>query len=180
MSMDTKISFETLERSIASTRLLKDKNGMSVDEGIVETVALFRSIGMNTSLSCFGHLDRNTGGPYIHFVSDTADKIRKEAAALNNPTSVPVKKLFNEARIENFKNYEILFFLLERFYKSHDRGYSSKLTVRSVGFSVVKLECLSIEMMLSDDEKIRRNILYSAQKEIVCFTEYLKREFMTL
>jgi hypothetical protein len=45
-----------------NVRHMTDKLGMPVDHGVVETVAAMQLLKIRTTMSCEGHLDRQTGG----------------------------------------------------------------------------------------------------------------------
>lgn len=61
----SRIPLERLERSRQEVEGSTDGLNRTIDEGIREGVAVFRSFGVETTQSCEGHLSRGSPSPYI-------------------------------------------------------------------------------------------------------------------
>jgi hypothetical protein len=64
------------QKALQKVAQITDKIGMPVDERIIETVAILTLLGFKTSMSCEGHVDRVTEGPYVIFDSPKAMKAK--------------------------------------------------------------------------------------------------------
>lgn len=157
-----------------NVRHMTDKLGMPVDHGIVETVAAMRLLKIRTTMSCEGHLDRQTGGPYVMCVSSIAEKLRKEAAVIRNPVDSQYKVLYKKAMCANLREQQKLYQLLEGFYKARNTPFSQRLIVRTMGFSAFRLECQGADMAYVLDESGQKKLLIENQVEMTAFTEYMK------
>jgi hypothetical protein len=56
---------EELKRIRKEIEQITDGLGMPIDEGIKEAVAIFNAVGLYTSASCEGHIDRGISAPWI-------------------------------------------------------------------------------------------------------------------
>jgi hypothetical protein len=157
-----------------NVRHMTDKLGMPVDHGIVETVAAMRLLKIRTTMSCEGHLDRQTGGPYVMCVSSIAEKLRKKAAVIHNPVDPLYKALYKKAMRANLTEQQKLYQLLEGFYKARNTPFPQRLIVRTMGFSAFRLECQGADMAYVLDESGRKKLLIENQVEMTAFTEYMK------
>src|SRR5690242_14733922 len=58
---------------------MKDKLGRGIDPGIFETVIVLNLLGIPTTQSCEGHLDRAAGAPWVD-IGDTRTESRSREA----------------------------------------------------------------------------------------------------
>lgn len=80
---------------------MTDKLGMPVDKRMIETVTILKLLGLHTTMSCSGHMQRITGGPYVAFISPKAEKYRERCKQIDNPKDAQYKKLYQKALREN-------------------------------------------------------------------------------
>lgn len=80
----TPIASNRWRAELDKVRLLRDANGMSVDVEIEEAVTVLRLLGYATTMSCGGHADRPTMGPYVVIeAKGTRDVVKKANRELN-------------------------------------------------------------------------------------------------
>lgn len=161
---------------LKQVKQLVDANGMPVDEGIKETVAALNLLGLDTIMSCWGHDDRNTLGPYIMFSSEEAktfeDDWSKEAAKdRSSPDAREKKKIAEDVgRKHRHKIHE----LLVEFYATHPMNYDSILVLEPIGMAATWLGVSSNQYGELFGNELRQERLRESRQEIEAFTEFLK------
>jgi hypothetical protein len=163
---------ETLHR----VRQITDGRGMPVDPGIDETVAILQLMGLHTTMSCAGHADRVTEGPYVMFLSPEAEKYREQCKKIKDPKDVEYKKLLQKARVCILSDMKALYDKLESFYQSRAGQSRAYLVLKSTGFSRARLDCQGAELAHILDQASRLRLLEENQMKMREFTEYLKKE----
>lgn len=165
--------------ALEQVKQITDRFGMPMDEGIIETVAIMQLMGIHTTMSCEGHPERQTGGPYIMFVSSIAEESRKEAAVIHNTVNPQYKALYKKAMQANLTEQQKLYQMLDNFYKSHDASFSQRLILHTMGFSACRLECQGADMAYILDKNKQIELLMKNQAEMKTFTEFLKVKYFT-
>lgn len=161
---------KTWDELRAETAKLKDKLGMPMDEKIINLVTSLRAHGFTTVMSCEGHTDRITGGPYVIMINPESKKITSDKdtpetrAAARKLTATTAAKLFS---------------FLEEFYKNKTIDYRTHIAVDTLGSSAYRIWCNGSSLLperegLSLNEK--SNLLYLYQLEMERFSEFLKNK----
>jgi len=157
---------------------MTDKLGMPVDKRMIETVTILKLLGLHTTMSCSGHMQRITGGPYVAFISPKAEKYRERCKQIDNPKDAQYKKLYQKALRENILELQKLYHLLEQFYAARNATtFGRRLSLRTHGFSASRLDCQGADLARIVDRRSRKQMLADSQAEMKDFTEYLKRSF---
>ncbi len=168
------------------TRHLVDGRGMLVDEDILETVAILRTIGVNTVSSCGGHLDRGYG-PYVWFEAKdaAADRARyaeyQRAAKSDTPTDA-VREVGRKISRDEIAEKRKLFPYLEEFYATRNSRFANRLLIENHGFAGTMLHCqgaMLVGVMGLEPLEVRRRLLKAHQREMRDFTEFLKVKVLT-
>ena len=143
---------------------------MPMDEKIINLVASLRAHGFPTVMSCEGHLDRNTGGPYVIIVSPESEQITKEndspetRALAKNVTAIAANKLFT---------------LLEEFYSHKPIKYSLRIVIDTIGPNAYRIWCNG-SSILPEREDIyieeKSKLLESYQREMERFSVFMKNK----
>lgn len=167
---------EAWESALEQVRQLKDANGVLVDEGIEDAVAAMGLLGFMTCMSCWGHSDRRTGGPYVMISSEEAKRLegewRVEAGRSGHSPGVKEKRdlASNEGARVRYRMHE----LLVDFYAKRSIDYNSVIVLRTIGYSTtwVGVQSVWYSNILSDEH--HQELLVQARKEMSAFTEFLK------
>lgn len=159
---------------VRKVKTLTDGLGMPVDPGIVETVAILRLFGFITTMSCWGHLDRITGGPYVKIVSPEAKECEHKRKDIGDFTDPLYKQYELQAREANTKERQKLYMLLDAFYDKHTSQNAQHIIVGSRSLSSSDLYCQSADLAYMLDRTTRTALLTSNRQEMWAFTEYLK------
>lgn len=169
--------WQDMRRHVAQ---LTDKLGMPVDKKIVDTVTALRLLGLETSMSCSGHIRRFTGGPYVIFLAPKAQKYALRCKEINDPSEPAYKRTRKKALEENMREQQKLYHLLEGFYARHTAPFEQRLIVRALGFDHFQLLCQSADMARVMTLENKRQLLTANQAEMTNFTQYLKEEILSL
>lgn len=170
MSNDQQTIWQT---ALDNTRAITDGLGMPIDEEIVETVAIMRLMGINTTMSCGGHLDRVTGGPYIMFSPREAKQWQEECRGIEDKMSPAYKHAYDMARKASLAEQSKLMKLLEEYYSNHQALYPQMLVAHNYVFGN-RLYCQGVELANIASPAEQKQILADNLKEMKDFTEFLK------
>lgn len=151
----------------------KDKLGMPVDDEIVDIVAALRLRGFNTFASCAGHLDRDSGGPYVMFESSDVRRVETEYKSLTDKSNAKSRELRSKLNMAAAQENIKLFTLLRDFYKQHTIDYEKCLTVRQVGYAGGRLEINTSSYFCLLDSSQRIEWLKSARGEMDEFCHFI-------
>lgn len=154
---------------------LADKLGNPIDPGILDTVAAFRVLRINTVGSCEGHADRLTGGPYVMFEALQSGELLQKLQQIADKTSKDYKDVFHEASKLNMAEVQKLMPLLDGFYEDRNTPHSKRLIVRCFGPTVAKLMIQDADLaeIMAPEERV--HLLSDGQLEMKAFTDYLKQ-----
>lgn len=157
------------EEELRIVRGFRDKLGMRVDADIEATVVALRLLGFKTTMSCAGHHDRRTTGPYVMFESQTAKEFIRKADALrqgDKHNSIRVAQSLAQREADSLRS------LIETF--NHERAVSGLrplLELRPVGPSGLRLCFVHADFDEIRDEKSYNALLEARQVEMHRFTK---------
>jgi hypothetical protein len=168
---------------------ITDRLGMKIDEGIKDTVIALRLLGLNTTQSHEGKLDRYPI-PYIDIVSPEAivlsrkrnKKIEElksdELEKFKTPQSEEITALGEKMILENAIEQQRIEGLLQSFYENRTVSEEVKLTLEISALGSMRLQSFGAEAQEeeTDDTKIAER-LTEFQAEMYAFTEFLKAQF---
>lgn len=160
-------------------RHLTDRRGMSVDPGILETVAAFRLLGINTTSSCAGHTERTSSGPYVAFVSVQTREYERQAQDIGDSSNREYKQLRQKAIESNIREMQKILPYLDQFYTNREVPYNQRLIIKNVGPIASYLMCQGADLMYIADKEQRKKILSNNRAEMRAFTEYLKLQTLS-
>jgi hypothetical protein len=161
---------------------LVDKRGMPIDPGILDTVAILRALGVNTHMSCEGHLDRGYG-PYVSFEALEAGADRKKLVELRRKHGLPdrddpeIVELSHKMNREEIAEREKVLLCLEEFYAARTTPHLYHLAVENLGFLAAVLRCqgaVFVNAASLKTIKFREEMLARQQREMKDFTAFLK------
>jgi hypothetical protein len=167
-------------KATEDVRQLTDGLGVPVDVDIVHTVAILRLMGFHTTMSCAGHLDRFTGGPYVMFSSPAARHYLMRYRELGDSLNPKSKRLLHKATVLNLRERQRLFVYLAGFYQNRSVSYTQRLIVAGPGFSHNRLQCQGAELAQIADDATKARLLEDGQAEMHAFTEYLKGTYFAM
>lgn len=159
------------------TLCLKDGFGMPVDPEVVDVVTALRLLGFLTTMSCGGHVERFTGGPYVMFTSNSSIKLSRIRNSLPADQLNERKKLDKEVRAHTLMERLRLFELLSAFYEERQAAYLDQLIVVNCGITHNRLQCLGAELGLISLES--SSILEANQAETQQFGMFLKEAWLS-
>jgi hypothetical protein len=163
------------QATLAEIDRLRDKLGRSLDPGSRELVACLRLLGIHTVMSCEGHADRKTEGPYVMFSSAQALPLEnqyRELVQVGKSTDEEAKKIRDEAFVLNLRERQKLTPLLEKFYQQRPTPYDNRIIITTYGAGGSRLKCQAAEeYRLTKDREL---FLKAHQQEFDAFTDFLK------
>lgn len=171
MSQDKQSQWQSMQSQVISIR---DGLGLPVDPEIINTVTILRLLGFNTTMSCSGHQDRYTGGPYVLFTSRKAKEYETKRRATQDPMSHLYKHYEHKALQANTLERRKLHTLLDSYYKTHQVPYMQRLIVTSAGLSSSRLQFQTADLYYTLNKPNRIKQLTSNQAEMSAFTKYLE------
>lgn len=168
---------EAWQEARAKTEQITDRLGMKVDPMVVDTVTAMRLHGFDTRVSCEGHLDRITSGPFVKFVSPIAVERFKEAKELQErgqPADGQVKKKMDEGRLETWREMRRMYDLIEDFKRAAVYESRELLVVRYVMNEHIFLQCYGVEFIHLYTSRRKQEMLLEYQGVMRAFAQYLK------
>jgi hypothetical protein len=168
-----------------------DKLGMPIDQGIFETVVAFNVLGINTSMSCEGHLDHGRAAPWIRFQTQEMNPVQAQAkeavqylqrAKEEHAPAKEIEKLTHEmfrlsreAGITCFQEPKRIMDYLEIFYRDRLVPYDRQLMLKVDSFGTSMLTVHGEPFQFLHSSEIRQQKLLAYQEEMRTFTAYLKQ-----
>jgi hypothetical protein len=167
-----------------------DKLGMPIDQGIFETVIVFNALGINTSMSCEGHLNRGRAAPWIRFqTKENAVQMQAKEAIQhlehlkeNHAEASEIEKwssevfcLSREASTTCFHEPKHIMDYLEAFYRDRLVPYERQLMLRVDSFGSSMLTVHGEPFQSLHSPEIRQQKLLEYQQEMQAFTVFLKQ-----
>lgn len=163
-----------------ATKQLTDGQGMPIDGGIFDTITVLRLLGINTCMSCEGHLDRGYR-PYVSFEAIDAAVDRAKVAdyrikTKGNPPGPEEKEVITKISRDSIAERRRLFPYLDA------TPYIHRLAIENLGFAAAILRCQGAILVGSpsmESLQTRSQLLAMHQKEMHDFTEFLKLKFFS-
>jgi len=172
-----------------------DKLGMPIDKGILETVVALNVLGISTSMSCEGHLDRGRATPWIRFhakgpalllaqVKEATDQLER-AKAEHAPTEEIEKRtrelfrLSKEADITCFQEPKRVMDYLEVFYHDRHVPYDRQLVLKVDSFGNGTLTVHGEPFQSLHPLDVRAQNLEKYREEMQVFTAFLRQVYFS-
>lgn len=156
-------------------RELRDQLGMIVDAEIEATVVALRILGYKTVMSCGGHVDRRTTGPYVTFESESTHDLVMRARQESD--RVHEQELFREAQRVTQREALPLKKNIERFNLERvSAGATTLLELRPVGHSHLRLCFVHADFDGIVEDAPFIELMRSRQSEMSKFTSRLKHQ----
>lgn len=176
-----------------------DNLGKDIDLKILDTIIALNLLGISTSQSCEGHLDRALAGPWVILGTPVNQEVETVKTQMNTvyqeANQIKTTKLNDFARDENYikkmelyrklqkktviptqKNIQRLIPLLEEFYQARQLPYLNRLIISSDDSSVPRLRNQGLYLQdIAEDEAKAVNLL-AFQEEMLAFTNFLKQK----
>lgn len=159
------------------SKRLVDGLGMPLDDGIVDSVAILRLMGINTTASCWGHDDNVSGGPYVMFYAAESKPLELQYRQVGDPRDPVFHQLRDQAVLLNLRERQKLLPSLDLFYRERLTPFGTRLIITSFGPEASRLQCQTAELAPALTEPERRNLLSSHQREMRAFTDFLISQF---
>jgi len=173
---------ELWDAKLSEVKNYKDIAGNEMDEGIIETVAGLNLLGIPTTYSCSGHIERNTL-PYIQF------------NPLGRPKGIFAKKSDVTPEFEEWlKKREILREKVEQLLVEYNQQLKNNKGLRMILdiSSNIRFTNEEIEKMFErdpdgvnpdfsltkDEEDKLKELVPVAQEEMKFFTDFLKEKYL--
>lgn len=150
---------EAWEKARREVHQFKDKLGMPVDRGIVETVAILRLLGIHTTSSCAGHSDRVTGGPYVKFASVHNDHVFTRMKEAGDRTGPEYKRIFDEGTRNSLIEWQKIIPFLDSFYADRIVSYNQRIIISGFGPTDNCLMCQGADLGCIFDNQERNKLL---------------------
>lgn len=176
-------------------RKVTDKLGCSIDEGILETVIVLNLLGLRTTQSCEGHLDRAVAAPWVDIEppttnewedlwieSDKAFFASKKLREQNGPKP-EIKALFDksknllkQARKPTLELAQKLMTILDEYYRDRYVVYDRRITIIRMHRGA-RLESIGAYTQDINTHLVKKQKLKEYQDEMKEFTEFLKKMY---
>lgn len=161
------------QRELEVVRGLRDALGLGVDPGIEDAVVALRLAGYRTVMSCAGHLDRRTGGPYVVLESFAAARFARSVRSGSD--SDKTQMIFRTAQQIALRELEPLKRLIEAFNERVGRR-DQLLELRIVGHSKLRLCFTHSDFDPVDDDIAYARRLKDRRSAMTEFIRYLSRQ----
>lgn len=106
---------------------MTDKLGLGIDHGILNAVAMLNHHGIHTVMSCEGHEDRATGGPYIDIAAAGSHGFQKKYEEITDKEEK--KSFLKEMCKETMDLGKKIVPILDEFYKGRDTAFVARLSL---------------------------------------------------
>lgn len=166
----TTSEFAAIKKEVSQ---LKDGLGKPIDEGIFDTVAAMRALGINTIGSCEGHVDRVTGGPYVMFEAPNIQRYKSAYLSMPDRLGKDYRKAYQRAVSKNMYEVKKVLILLDDFYIGRVVPTNQRLTVQCFDTLAGKLMCQGGYLAHIMTRTERMELLDKNRLEIRAFTDFL-------
>lgn len=148
-----------------------------VDENIVEAVAALNALGITTTASCGGHIDKSLGAPMLQGILEDAEKDSMQRAKV-----VELMNEFNSGRDEDYKlilnNITSLGFRIENAI-SDKVDKDAEVLFCAMSEEDQKLTLGYVEHYEPEGRARVEKIVIHCQKEFADFTQFLKEKYFS-
>lgn len=172
-----------------------DGLGKKIEDGIKETVIAFNILGLPTTGSCEGHLQRAIGSPWIDIepmATSEMETLQKEMGDVYDQIEILEKENLDAVELdEMYEKFHALrkqrerFYLEEmkkavtllgEFYKGREVEYDRILIAITWGYRArIQAQGTDLQAIASPEDKERNLVRY--QEEMRAFTEFLKNKY---
>lgn len=174
---------------------MKDKLGKGIDPGIFETVVVLNLLGLPTTQSCEGHLDRAAGAPWVDIGDtqiesrsrevETLFRVALQAQQQQTQSSEEINQLFVRAHQAQLEVIRIqlairhrLMSYLAAFYEHRSTPYDVRLVLQAQGATGrCRLESQGADFQDIASLEVRQKKLVEYQEEMRAFTAFLKEQY---
>jgi hypothetical protein len=172
-----------------------DRLGMGIDQGIKQTIIGLNVLGINTTASCEGHIDRAIAGPWIDVsaaeteemkaMTKEADKLlaKAERREKEKASDVELDRLYGEyhrlsdkVREPHLREVAKAMRLLEEFYAERKVPFGVQLTISPLGFGG-RLQAQATMLQDIEDEKTKQDKLTAFQAEMDAFSAFVRTKY---
>ncbi len=167
---------------------MKDKLGRGIDPGIFETVIVLNLLGIPTTQSCEGHLDRAAGAPWVDIGDTRTESRSREAESLfrvaldaqQQHTQSPEE--MHQAEVEVMRiqlaiRHKLMSYLAA-FYEHRSTPYDVRLVMQAHGATGrCRLESQGADFQDIAPLEVRQKKLTEYQEEMRAFTAFLREQY---
>lgn len=164
--------------------IITDRLGMPIDEGIKEMVIALQLLGINTTASHEGKLDRHPI-PYIDIESSDPEKdiLEEKSDELfdsdRNKNEEELNIIDKKILRLNLEERKKIIILLEEFYQNRKVPFESRLGLHVGARGKMRLQSQGADFQeIEEDEKIKAERLKAFQDEMNAFKDFLKQKFL--
>ncbi len=175
-------------------RLIVDKLGKPIDDGILQSVVALNAFGINTRQSCEGHLDWGIGAPWIDIEATNTNqhnvRLRELAEAriaerahgalqrLAQSKPDEIKQLQQDITQQNLRERQKLVGYLDEFYQNHLAPFDQRLILQSQALGATRLQSQGADFQEFAATQDKATKLKSFQVEMRAFGDFLKAKFL--
>jgi excisionase family DNA binding protein len=177
ITIDKRQTWNDLEERMARTI---DRLKKHIDPGIMQTVVALNAMGIYTTASCEGHLDRALAYPWIDVSLEEAESLSDQILAFvreGKREEEETQRLMQKHRELVLQAEYSLVKHLEDFYQHHPFNYDRHLSIWRFGNGKPRLQSHGAEYQTFRDPSARAEKLAEYQSEMQAFADFLKRRF---
>lgn len=155
-----------------------DIHGVGIDPKIKRTAIALNVLGIDTSMSCEGHLDHGRGAPYIDISARGTAKLRLDADnAYALQRHADHERLQEESISINRKLLDRLQGYLDGFYREREVQQVHRLMAEMNSYGVIRLRNFGELAQGATDSSERSVNLTAFQHEMEEFGKFLEEKF---
>lgn len=155
---------------------ITDKLGEPIDPNIKETIIALNVLGIHTSGSCEGHVDRGSG-PYVDIESEESEALDARYDAADNEQEKDA--IAEEMMRKNLEERKKFLPYLEAFYADRKTPITQQLVIQGRGRGWSRLESQGMDLQEIETEQGKQKNLLAFQSEMRNFTTFLKNQFFS-
>jgi len=175
----------------AQFRHTTDRLGYGIEAGILEPVVALNLLGIHTTQSCEGHLERGTGAPWIDVAAaDTRELEEQVRLAYQQQHTQPRdeltqyatanrRKLETEIRTRNLAERRKILDYLEEFYQDRRVPIDRQLHLQKIGIEETRLESQGACFQELAQPEIKQTKLDEYRLEMKVFGAFLKEKYIS-
>ena len=162
-----------LDQALQKIGGVTDRLGLGIDPGIRTAVAMLNQHGLHTIMSCEGHENWATGGPYIDIGAAGSYDFRKRFEGIaDKEEKESFRKAFGKETMDVGKK---IVPILDDFYKGRDTAFAARLVLVAYPDSM-RLESAGVAFLRYEtDPAIKNKDLKLFQSEMSDFSDFLIR-----
>ncbi len=161
---------------------IRDKLGKRVDAGIKEVLVALQVNDFQTTMSCEGHDEKGTGGPYIDVGIPISAEQRSRYTELRDKEDQEsidsLRALQKEVSGPNLIQQKRMIEMLREFYETRNTPFDIRLTMQARGNGGFRIESQGVILQkIEDDPTAKVKRLKEFQAEINAFKEFLRSKY---